>query len=62
MNGLKTFLLLSCLTAVLLWAGHAAGGTQGMTFALVIAFVTNFVAYWFSDKIVLAMYGAKEVK
>ncbi|MBP1751948.1 MAG: Heat shock protein, Metallo peptidase, family [Geobacteraceae bacterium] len=61
MNTLKTTFLLALLTVILVFAGGAIGGRGGMTIALVMAGVMNFVSYWFSDKIVLAMYGAKEV-
>jgi len=46
---------------LLLLVGQAIGGRQGMTIALVLAGAMNLIGYWFSDKIVLAMYGAKEV-
>lgn len=58
---LKTAFLLGVLTLIFVYIGRLIGGTSGMTIALVIAVVMNFVSYWFSDKIVLAMYGAKEV-
>ncbi|MBT0652133.1 zinc metalloprotease HtpX [Geomobilimonas luticola] len=61
MNTLKTTFLMAMLTMLLVLAGGAIGGRGGMTFALIMAGVMNFVSYWFSDKIVLAMYGAKEV-
>lgn len=61
MNNIKTLVLLVTLTLILVWAGAAIGGKQGMTIALIFAFGMNFFAYWFSDKIVLRMYGAKEV-
>jgi heat shock protein HtpX len=61
MNNIKTLLLLVTLTLVLVWAGGAIGGRQGMTIALIFAFGMNFFAYWFSDKIVLRMYSAREV-
>lgn len=61
MNSVKTTLLMALLTVVLIGAGGAIGGRSGMTFALIMAGVMNFVSYWFSDKIVLAMYGAQEV-
>lgn len=61
MNQIKTMALLVMLTLVLVWAGAAFGGRQGMTMALIFALGMNFFAYWFSDKIVLRMYGAKEV-
>jgi heat shock protein HtpX len=61
MNNIKTLFLLVTLTLILIWAGAAMGGKQGMTIALIFALGMNFFAYWFSDKIVLKMYGAKEV-
>ncbi len=61
MNTLKTTFLLALLTMLLVLAGGALGGRSGMTIALVMAGVMNFVSYWFSDKIVLAMYGAQQV-
>ena len=61
MNAFKTTLLLGLLTCLLVLAGAAIGGKSGMTVALVMAGVMNFVSYWFSDKIVLAMYGAQQV-
>jgi len=59
MNSLKTFFLLLVMTGLFLFLGNALGGQQGMYFAFLMACVMNFVSYWFSDKIVLAMYGAK---
>src|SRR5512136_570018 len=61
MNALRTTFLMALLTVLLVTAGGAIGGRHGMTFALVMAGVMNFVSYWFSDKIVLSMYGAQEV-
>jgi heat shock protein HtpX len=61
MNTLRTTMLLALLTGLLVLAGGAIGGKSGMTVALMMAAVMNFVSYWFSDKIVLAMYGAREV-
>jgi len=61
MNGLKTAVLMVTLTLILVAAGAAMGGRSGMTMALIIAFAMNFISYWFSDKIVLKMYGAKQV-
>jgi heat shock protein HtpX len=60
-NGLKTALLLGAMSALLLFLGEAIGGAQGLVLGFVFAIGTNFVSYWFSDKIVLKMYGAKEV-
>lgn len=61
MNNIKTMFLLVTLTLILVWAGGAFGGKNGMTIALIIALGLNLFAYWFSDKIVLRMYGAKQV-
>lgn len=61
MNGLKTVMLLTLLTLLLVFGGAALGGKQGMTIALVMAFAMNFITYFFSDKIVLKMYRAKQV-
>ncbi|MBI4689659.1 MAG: zinc metalloprotease HtpX [Nitrospirae bacterium] len=61
MNNIKTMFLLVTLSLILVWAGAAFGGKQGMTMALIFAAGMNFFAYWFSDKIVLRMYGAKQV-
>jgi heat shock protein HtpX len=61
MNALRTTFLMALLTVLLVMAGGAIGGRSGMAFALVMATVMNFVSYWFSDKIVLAMYSAQEV-
>jgi len=61
MNRLKTMLFLAALTALLLFVGQALGGRGGLTIALMFAGVMNFVAYWWSDKIVLRMYGAQEI-
>ncbi|MBM4135522.1 MAG: zinc metalloprotease HtpX [Nitrospira sp.] len=61
MNSLKTMVLMVTLTLMLVFIGGLLGGKTGMTFALIMAFVMNFITYWFSDKIVLKMYGAKQV-
>lgn len=59
MNVLKTGFLLALLTVLLVGIGHVMGGAQGATIAFIITLVMNVVIYWFSDKIVLAMYRAK---
>ena len=59
-NTLKTAMLLGVLSALLLLIGEALGGAQGLLLGFVFAAGTNFVSYWFSDKIVLRMYGATE--
>ena len=61
MNGLKTFLLMLSMMALFLLIGNAIGGERGMVTAFMFAAVMNFFMYWFSDKIVLAMYGAKPI-
>jgi heat shock protein HtpX len=60
-NAVKTALLLGVLSALLLFLGQALGGAQGLVVGFLFAVVTNGVSYWFSDKMVLAMYRAKEV-
>lgn len=58
---LRTTVLLGALTGIIMAMGQWLGGTHGMTIAFVIAVVMNFGSYWFSDKIVLAAYSAREV-
>jgi len=60
-NLFKTGVLLAALTSLVLVIGGALGGQQGMTLALLLALGMNFASYWFSDKIVLRMYGAQPV-
>ena len=55
---IDTLILMSTLTALFLAVGFVVGGTTGVIFAFAIALVMNFLSYWFSDKIVLRMYGA----
>lgn len=61
MNALKTGMLLTVLTLLLIFIGRLLGGPGGMMVAFIIALAMNGISYWFSDKIVLAMYRAKEV-
>lgn len=61
MNTTKTIVLMVALTVLLVLIGGAFGGRQGMIIAFMIATAMNMFSYWFSDKIVLRMYGAKEV-
>src|SRR5262244_2223371 len=61
MNQLKTLILLATLTALLLFVGQALAGRGGFMIALIFAGMMNFAAYWWSDKIVLRMYGAQEI-
>lgn len=58
---LRTTLLLSILTGLLLGVGYAIGGQTGLTVALLLSFVLNLGSYWFSDKIVLSMHKAQEI-
>jgi len=60
-NRLKTFLLLAVMTAILIYAGGALGGQAGLIGAFAFALILNIGSYWFSDKIVLAMYRARPV-
>jgi heat shock protein HtpX len=60
-NGVKTVLLLGALSGILLVIGELAGGAQGLMLAFVFAVIMNIGSYWFSDKIVLRMYRAKQV-
>jgi heat shock protein HtpX len=60
-NQIRTTILLAVMTALIIWIGHAFGGRQGMIIALVLAAGMNFFSYWYSDKIVLKMYRAREV-
>jgi heat shock protein HtpX len=58
---MKTIVLMVFLTVFFIFVGSLIGGKQGATLALILALGMNFFAYFFSHKIVLAMYGAKEV-
>ena len=60
-NTFKTALLLTALTLFLLFIGDYFGGQNGLVVALILAAVMNFVSYFFSDKIALAMYNAQPV-
>jgi len=61
MNTLKTVFLMTMMMILFLLVGYLLGGRGGMTIAFIFALILNFGSYWFSDKIVLAMYRAKEV-
>jgi heat shock protein HtpX len=60
-NTIKTTLLLGAMTGLLVIFGDYFGGTQGMVIAFLFALLMNFGSYWYSDKIVLKMYRAREV-
>jgi len=61
MNGVKTFILLMAMTALLVWIGDVLYGQSGVILALVLSILLNGVSYFFSDKIVLAAYRARLV-
>jgi heat shock protein HtpX len=61
MNMFKTMMLMVFLSVILITIGGMFGGRSGMTFALIMAFGINYISYWWSDKIVLRMYGAQEI-
>jgi len=61
MNTFKTVFLMTAMMVLFLLVGYLIGGRSGMTIAFVFSLIMNFGSYWFSDKIVLAMYRAKEV-
>ncbi|KAA0181738.1 zinc metalloprotease HtpX [Cupriavidus cauae] len=60
-NWVKTFMLMAAITALFIVIGGMIGGRSGMMFALLMALGMNFFSYWFSDKMVLRMYNAREV-
>ncbi len=60
MNSFKTFILMAVMMVLLILVGSALAGESGMIIAFVISLAMNFGSYWFSDKIVLAIYRAKE--
>ncbi|MGD8808173.1 MAG: zinc metalloprotease HtpX [Gammaproteobacteria bacterium] len=61
MNYVRTAILLAGMTALFMGCGYMIGGEAGMLIALLLAGGMNFFAYWSSDKVVLRMYGAREV-
>jgi heat shock protein HtpX len=61
MNQFRTFFLMLVLTVLFILVGTAIGGKSGAVYAFIFAAIMNFFSYWFSDKIVLRMYGAREV-
>lgn len=60
-NWIKTFMLMAAITALFIVIGGMIGGRGGMMVALLMALGMNFFSYWFSDKLVLRMYNAREV-
>ncbi|OGW86752.1 MAG: hypothetical protein A3A81_08775 [Omnitrophica bacterium RIFCSPLOWO2_01_FULL_45_10b] len=61
-NQIKTVLLLAVLSAFFLMIGYSLGGETGIAYALIMSVVMNVAAYWFSDKIVLAMHRAQPIE
>lgn len=61
MNTIKTVFLMGLMIALLIFAGSLFGGREGATIAFIFALAMNFFSYFFSDRIVLAMYGARQV-
>ena len=61
-NLIKTGVLLAALTSLVVLIGGAVGGQQGMLIAFIFAIAMNFGSYWFSDRIVLSMYGAQPIE
>jgi heat shock protein HtpX len=61
MNTLKTVFLMTVMMILFLIVGYLLGGSTGMTIAFIFSLMMNFGSYWFSDKIILSMYRAKEV-
>ena len=62
MNTMKTFLLMGLLTVLPILVGNLIGGQSGGIIAFMFAIVMNFGTYWFSDQVVLRMYGAHELQ
>ena len=62
MNQVKTAFLMVILTVILVALGSLIGGKNGAVIAFAVALVMNLISYWFSDRIVLSMYGASEVE
>ena len=60
-NLMKTAILMAAITALFMAIGSVMGGQTGMMLALAVAIAMNFFSYWFSDKMVLKMYNAREV-
>ncbi len=61
MNGVKTAFLLTLIMVLFLLVGQALGGQDGLIIAFIIALAFNFFSYWYSDRVILKMYKAKEV-
>ncbi len=62
MNAAKTVVLMALMMGLFLFVGQMLGGESGLILAFAFSLILNFGAYWFSDKIVLMTYKAREVK
>ncbi len=62
MNGLKVTMMMLVLMLLFMWLGYMFGGSNGMILAFVVATAMNFISYWYSDKIVLKMYHARQIQ
>ena len=62
MNYARTAMLLAGMTALFMGVGYLIGGEAGMFIALIVAIGMNSIAYWNSDKMVLRMYGARQIE
>jgi heat shock protein HtpX len=60
MNTMKTVFLMTLMMILFLFVGYLIGGRSGLVYAFIFSLVMNFGSYWFSDKVVLSMYKAKE--
>ncbi len=60
-NFIKTVFMLGAMTGLIMLIGGLLGGSRGIEMAFVFAAAMNFFSYWFSDKMVLQAYGAKEL-
>ena len=61
MNALKITILMLALMALFMWVGYLLGGQNGMFTAFIVAAVMNFLSYWYSDRVVLAMYRGRQI-
>jgi heat shock protein HtpX len=61
MNGIKIVIMMMALMALFIYVGYLVGGQSGMVIAFLFASILNFISYWYSDKMVLKMYRAREV-
>lgn len=59
---MKTFMLLLILSLLLIWIGGVVAGQTGATIAFIIALCLNFFSYWYSDRLILTLYSAREVR